>query len=70
MVIRRSDRCDRRLLLPRNFGSLGPINGDPAREFEASFEHFNSEVVYLGESGQQAHPAFIFEGGPVDEAIL
>jgi hypothetical protein len=58
------------LSLPRNSGSPALIDGDPDRGIDASFEHFDSEVVYLGESGQQAHPAFIFESGPVDEAIL
>ena len=63
MVIRRSDRRDRRLLLPSNFGSLALINGDPDREFDASIEHFDSEVVYLDESGQQARPRFYLREG-------
>jgi hypothetical protein len=34
---------------------------------DASFEHFDSEVVYLSKAGQQAHPAVIFKEGPIDE---
>ena len=40
------------------------------RERDATFEHFDTEVIYLGKPGQQAHPASIFERGPVDEVIL
>src|SRR5207248_11661708 len=53
-----------------NGGSSALIERDPDRGRYASFEHFDSKVVYLSEAGQQPRPALIFNRGPVDEAIL
>jgi hypothetical protein len=54
----------------RNAGSSALIDRDRDRGLHAAFEHFDSEVVYLREAGEQAHPALIFKRGPIDKAIL
>src|SRR5438094_338653 len=66
----RNARCDRRLLLLGNGGSSALIDRDRDRGRDATFDHFNSEVVYLSKARQQAHSAPIFKRSPVDEAIL
>jgi len=40
------------------------------RERDATFEHFDSEVVYLSKARQQPHLALILNRSPVDDAIL
>ena len=68
-LLLRSARFDRRLFLLRNAGSLALIDRDPDRGRDATFEYFDSKVVYLSKAGQQAQPALILNRGLVDEMV-
>src|SRR5205814_9059060 len=69
-LLLRSASCAPRLFAFRSRGSPPFVDRNLDGWRDTSLEDFDSEVVYLGKAGQQAHSALIFKRGPVDKPIL